>query len=119
GTIKGRLATTGFPVSYTDGNGQTWSATYDAQGSLKSLTAPSIVTGTLGGGVQLLSNEWTYDAFNQVSAHKHPDGRITTYTYYSAGAQNGRLHQVTEDSTGSALTTTFEYDPFGHLTKET
>ena len=65
-----------------------------------------------------------YNAHGQLTAYIHPDNgsghhRRDEYTYYNAGPQTGYLYRSIIDAPGLALTTTYEYDLVGNVTRVT
>lgn len=103
-----------FVKTHTDARGNTTTHTYDIHGNR------THTDHRLGGGVE----DWTYNAFGQVLTHTHPanpDGhrRVDAYVYYGPGPQNGYLQSETIDDPGLKLTTTYEYDSRGNVTRIT
>ena len=68
---------------------------------------------------------WTYNGFGQVLTHTLLDNgsghrRVDKYTYYPIGHPSyGYLEKKIVDDGGLALTTTYEYDAVGNVTKKT
>ena len=89
---------------------------YDANGNRTQTTHRD-------GGIE----NWTYNGFGQVTTHTLPDNgsghrREDTYTYYPVGHPSyGYLEKKIVDSSpgGFNLTTTYEYDVVGNVTKKT
>ncbi len=103
-----------FVTKYTDARGAETVHDYDENGNRihTQHRIPSIV------------EDWEYNAFGQVTAHVLPDNggghrRRDEYTYYEAGPQAGYLHEAIVDATDLALTTTYEYDTVGNVTRMT
>ncbi|RMF81562.1 MAG: RHS repeat protein, partial [Planctomycetota bacterium] len=95
-----------------DGRGNQTLYEYDAAGNVTRVThrLPSIV------------EDFEYNAFGQVTARVWPDNggghrRRDEFTYYASGVQAGYLESTVIDATGLALTTTFEYDAVGNVTR--
>jgi YD repeat-containing protein len=105
------------PTSYTDPSGHTWTYVYDSSGSLSDVIAPPVVTGTPGGGVQVIHHTLVHNAHGQLTQYTDPVGRTATLSYYTTGPQAGYLHQVVVDQPSLALTTTYEYDDLGRITR--
>lgn len=68
--------------------------------------------------------EFEYNRFGQLIRHVHPDNgnrhrRIDVFSYYTEadGHQNGFLKEQVVDADNLALTTTYEYDPAGNITR--
>ena len=95
-----------------DGRGNETVHEYDAAGNRIHTThrIPSIV------------EDFEYNAFGQLTAHIHPDNgsghrRRDEFTYYTTGPQTGYLENAIVDAPGQALTTTYEYDSVGNVTR--
>lgn len=115
GTIKGRS----HPTSHTDGRGNTWTLAYDAGGNLTDVTAPPVVTGTLGGGVQTIHHEWSYNGSGQVTQYTSPEGRIDQYHYYTSGPATGYLQDVVVDAANVHQVVVTARDDCGNVTRVT
>lgn len=105
---------TNFVTSHIDGRGNTTTHVYDAVGNRTHTThrIPSIV------------EDFEYNAFGQLTAHVLPDNgsahrRRDEYSYYAVGPQTGYRQNQIIDATGFALTTTYEYDRVGNVTRAT
>ncbi|GJM23712.1 MAG: hypothetical protein DHS20C16_01270 [Phycisphaerae bacterium] len=68
--------------------------------------------------------DFEYNAFGQITLHRHPDNgsgsrREDHFTYYpqGAGPSAGYLESETIDHSGFALTTAYEYDAVGNVTR--
>jgi RHS repeat-associated protein len=107
-----------FVTSYTDGRNNTWTYLYEAAGNRTHMAYPdaSVV------------EDWEYNAFGQVTRHLLPENgaaggqrRDDAFTYYGTGdgAQNGYLEDSIVDAPGLALTTTYDYDAIGRVTRAT
>ncbi len=103
---------TSFVTRHVDGRGNETLHTYDANGNRLQTThrIPSIV------------EDFEYNLFGQLTAHVLPDNgsghrRRDELTYYLAGPQAGYRESLIVDATGFALTTTYEYDFLGRLTR--
>ncbi|MBK8269905.1 MAG: hypothetical protein IPK83_17075 [Planctomycetes bacterium] len=65
---------------------------------------------------------WEYNTFGQMTAHILPANgsghrRRDEYRYYESGPMMGYLQQEIIDADGFALTTTYEYDTVGNVTR--
>lgn len=103
---------TNFVTSHTDGRGNVTTHVYDSAGNRTQTThrIPSIV------------EDFEYNSFGQLTAHVRPDNgsvhrRRDEFTYYAAGPQLGYRQNQIIDATGFALTTTYEYDLVGNVTR--
>ncbi len=74
--------------------------------------------------IPTIVEDFEYNSFGQLTRHVLPDNgtgtrRIDLYTYYpqGAGTQSGYLESESVDNTGFALTTSYEYDPVGNVTR--
>jgi YD repeat-containing protein len=99
-----------FVATATDARGDVASYTYDNSGNCIHITAriPSIL------------EDFTYNAFGQMTSHTLPNNgsgarRLDTMIYYASGPQTGYLEYSIVDSTGFALTTTYDYDAVGNV----
>lgn len=102
----------GFVATHTDARGAVTSYTYDAAGNRTHTTHRP------GGGEE----DWTYNSAGQVTSHTLPANagghrRVDTYSYYASGPQTGYVQTEVIDSAGFALTTTYEYDAVGNMTR--
>lgn len=103
---------TAFVAGHTDGRGFTTGYGYDVNGNLTAITPP--IAGT--------AHTFEYNASGQLSAHIWPQNasgsaRRDEFHYYAAGPQTGWLQNAVIDSTGFALTTTWEYNGVGALVR--
>ncbi len=101
---------TNFLVTYSNGRGLVTTHTYDASGNRTRTTHPI--------GVE----DWEYNAFGQMSAHVLPANgsgvrRRDTFSYYSSGAQNGYLQAEVVAAGGVGITTIYEHDARGNVTR--
>ena len=108
------LSSSGYNTISTDGNGNTTSLAYDAQGDLTSKALPDgdFFTGVTG------ANTWTYtyNSLGQVLTATDPLNHTTTSVYDS----NGNLTSVTTpspDGTTAASVTTFTPNAKGQITQ--
>ena len=102
----------GFATQVTDGRGNTDSHAYDSHGNR---------TNTIH-AVSSAVEDFEYSAYGQMTAHVLPDNgsgyrRRDVMTYYTTGPQTGYLRQQILDSQTLALTTTYEYDAAGNVTR--
>jgi YD repeat-containing protein len=98
-----------FVTRHTDPRGSVTLHAYDARGNRTNTTyaVPGVI------------ESWEYNAYGQMTAHVLPDNgsghrRRDEFTYYPSGPQAGYRHQQIVDTTGAALTTTYEYDAVGN-----
>lgn len=96
---------------------------YDANGNLVTLTRHAAVVYDVTPPA-LARDDFEFNAHGQVTAHVHAedgDGRRRRdeYAYYASGAPRGYLQQVVVDAgaTGRNLTTRYEYDARGNVTR--
>jgi RHS repeat-associated protein len=66
--------------------------------------------------------EWRYNERGQMTRHIHPDNgyghrRVDALNYYESGPMKGYLRDAIVDFGGLNLTTTYEYDTVGNVTK--
>ncbi|MCB9850768.1 MAG: RHS repeat protein [Phycisphaerales bacterium] len=107
---------TGQVTLYTDGKNNRTRFEYDGAGNRVRTTAaiPSIV------------DDYAYNAFGQMTLHTEPDNgsgvrKQTEWVFYPqvAGASYGYLQQKVVDPAGLALTTAYDYDAVGNVTRMT
>ncbi len=103
---------TNFVTEHTDGSGNTTFHEYDNVGNRTHTThrIPGIV------------EDFEHNEFGQYTAHILPDNgsgdrRRDEYTYYDSGPQRGYLQQQIVDAPNLVLTTTFEYNAVGEVTR--
>jgi RHS repeat-associated protein len=101
-----------FIATTTDARGNTMSFGYDADGNRTNIIhrIPSI------------TETFEYNAFGQMTAHTLPANdtgyrRRDTMSYYSSGIQKSYLQNQIVDAANLNLTTTYEYDSTGNLTR--
>ncbi len=108
-----------FPVTETDPRGNVTTSSFDPQGNctkatpwkhhdIQGLDAPTL--------------EFAYNDHGQLTAMTNaPDANgyrsVDTFGYYTSGPQAGYLQRCVEDAAGLALTSSFEYDARGNLTR--
>ena len=114
-----RAAPPTHPTSYTDGNGQVWTAIYDTNGGLTDAEAPLVVTGTLSGAPQTVHLSWAYDTLGQLVHSTDPEGRVVRFDYVASGPATGCLLREVVDPLGLALTTTYDCDALLRPTRAT
>ncbi|MFG0257460.1 MAG: RHS repeat-associated core domain-containing protein [Phycisphaerales bacterium JB043] len=100
---------------HTDPKGNPTSYTYDPSGNVIHIDhrIPGIV------------EDFTYNPFGQMLTHELPENdnpgvrRLDQFTYYGLGDgfMNGYQRESIIDLPGFALTTTYEYDPLGRVTR--
>ena len=105
---------TNFPTRHTDARAHNTDLLYDPQGNVLHIThrIPGIV------------EDFEYNTFGQLTRHILPDNgsghrREDAFTYYTPadGCMYGHLRDRIVDDTGLALTTTYEYDCIGRITR--
>ena len=106
-----------FITRYTDARGNETLHEYDPNGNRirREYVRPSDPN---------IVEDWQYNQFGQVTDHNSPDNgsgssRRDQYTYYSdpCDPNYGYLKDVVIDTNNLALTTTYEYDPVGNVTR--
>ncbi len=108
---------TNFLTRHVDPRGNETLHEYDSHGNVTSTTCVRI------SDPNIVEN-WTYDAFGRLTSHTLPDNgsgvrRLDIYDYYGQvdGPQNGYLKESTKSSGIFDLTTTYEYDAVGNITR--
>ena len=78
-----------------------------------------VTIGTKDGQPQQITESWEYNPFGQMIEYVNPTGRVDTYSYYDSGPMNGYLESeiVADNDADLRLTTTYEYDGVGNVTK--
>jgi RHS repeat-associated protein len=102
-----------FVTLHVDGRGGETIHEYDAAGNRTHTTHP----------VPSVVEDFEYNEFGQLTAHMLPNNgsghrRRDVYTYYDSGPQTGYRSSEIVDATGFGLTTTYEYDGLGRLTRQ-
>jgi YD repeat-containing protein len=115
----GDLPFAGFPTSYTDANGRTWTFAYDGQGFLTDAEGPPVVTGTLTGAPQTIHHHWDRNAFGQIVSHTGPDGHVETIEYEATGPATGYPSKFTWTVTPTMVEDNYVFDAVGRLTQVT
>ena len=97
---------------FVDGRNHDTRLDYDTAGNLARIIHP----------ISSIVDDFEYNSFGQMTAHTCPDNgsghrRRDERTYYNAGPQAGYLHTSIVDATGEALTTAYEYDTVGNVTR--
>jgi RHS repeat-associated protein len=131
----------GNDPSYVPQNGGTQSTarytttySYDSTGNLITIRQPTVTL--LGGGLQSIQTDSTYNSFGQVTSETDPEGNVTEYQYCSTATPNcsspvtgggGYLQRRIVDSTTSprrteptppvAIVQQFFYDPVGNIVR--
>jgi len=103
-----------FAVSMTDPRGNVTTATYDDQGNCLHVTRSTADPDS--------DLDVAYNPYGQLTAVTNaPDAngyrRVDTFGYYTSGPQAGYLHSIAIDESGVHLTTTFETDARGNVTR--
>jgi len=101
-----------FLTGYVDPKGNVWTQGFDLNGNPLTVNPP--IAGT--------EHTFEYNGFGQPTVHIWPpnangSARRDEFNYYSAGPQAGWLQSCVVDATGTALTTTFEYNAVGVTTR--
>jgi len=102
-----------FCTAATDPRGNVTTATYDALGRYRVVFVRPSDKDAI---------DFAYNPSGQLTAITNaPDAngyrRVDTFSYYPSGWQAGYLQQCVEDAAGLALTSSFEYDARGNLTR--
>lgn len=107
-------ADTGQLTLAVDGRGNATTFEYDVNGNRTRTIAP----------LPAIVEEYEYNAFGQITRRRHPDNgaghqREDEFTYYppAAGPLHGYRESEIIDAGGLALTTTYEYDSVGNVTR--
>jgi YD repeat-containing protein len=113
---SGRSKGFGFVISSTDSRGNVTTASYDAQGNLTSWEPHK------SSGLDSPELEFTYNSHGQLTALTNaPDAngyrRVDTINYYTSGPQAGYLQSIAIDEPGVHLTTSYETDARGNVTR--
>ena len=101
-----------FVATRTDAATNITSYTYDSRGNVLQISHP----------LTNVVDNFEYNAFGQQAAHVHPANagghrRRDEWQYYASGPQAGWLQSRTIDATNLNLTTTYEYDSRGNVTR--
>lgn len=101
-----------FVTRYTDGRGNARVNEYDAFGNMTNRVH----------AISNITERFEYNSRGQMTKHVHPDNgsgrrRLDVYNYYESGPMRGYLHEKIVDAGGFNLTTRYEYDLVGNLTK--
>ena len=103
-----------FVSKATDPRGNATIQRYDTRGNLL----------TIQHRIGSIVEEFEYDKWGQLTRYVHPDNgsghrRVDIYGYYTEadGHQNGYLKHEVIDADHLALTTTYEYDHVGNVTR--
>ena len=102
-----------FVTKLTDAQGNVTLNTYDSQGNRTHTTFP----------IPSTVEDFEYNSRGQMTAHVWPDNgshsrRSDAFLYYTNGPQDGYLQQSVVDSTNLALTTSYEHDARGNVTRK-
>lgn len=117
------LAPVTFVTAATDPRGNVTTADYDPNGNCTVINPRAARDNHLQGAVDVLSvMRFAYNAHGQLTtitnaADANGYRRVDTFSYYDSGAQAGYLQSIAIDEPGVLITTTFEYDPRGNLTR--
>ena len=103
-----------FVSKVTDPRGNATIQRYDERGNVVSIQHR----------IASIVEEFEYDKWGELTRYVHPDNgsghrRVDEYVYYTEadGHQNGYLKQEIIDANNLALTTTYEYDRVGNVTR--
>jgi len=101
-----------FVVRQVDGRGGAILSSYDERGNRTNRTER----------IPTITEQWEYNARGQVTQHIHPDNggghrRVDLFVYYETGPSRGYLKEEIVDSGGFSLTTRYEYDLVGNVTR--
>jgi YD repeat-containing protein len=112
----GRSKGFGFCTSATDPRGIVSTSSYDTNGNLVHVETTERKSG------YVTAADFDYKPHGRLGAITNaPDAngfrRVDTFSYYASGAQAGYLESITIDESGVHLTSTFEYDARGNLTR--
>jgi YD repeat-containing protein len=109
---------TNFVTRYTDPRGNEATYEYDARGNLTRTCRKEHPPDPC------IEHNWEYNEFGQMTAHILPDNgsgseRLDGFRYYEVPGQphDGHLKNIVVDANNLALTTTFEYDGVGNVTR--
>lgn len=114
-------ATQAFITSVTDPRGNVTKCTFDSHGNLQDKS--NNIGNNGGNGVELRAlSSRRYNSYGRVTtitnvADANGYSRVDTLDYYTNGPQAGYLRSITVDDGGLNLTTTFECDARGNLTR--
>jgi YD repeat-containing protein len=114
-----KVEISGCGVSTIDPRGNSSTCDYDAQGNVRRITFKAKEGASLA---RIL--DFTYNAYGQLTAITNAADaagyrRVDTFSYYTSGAQRGMLEVMVASALtgGLSLTTAFEYDPRGNVTR--
>ncbi len=104
-----------FVTTMQDPRGNATTATYDSRGNTLHVTRPA-------SDPQSDVEDYAYNAYGQVTTVTNaPDAngyrRVDTFNYYTSGPQAGYLQSIAIDEPGVHLTTSFEHDSHGNVTR--
>ncbi len=116
--MDGDLDFNDFCVSATDPRGNVTTAGYDTNGNVTHVEGHVVVNHN----PFLIQRFAVYNSNGQlttVTNSQDANGyrRVDTFSYYTSGPQAGYLQSCVEDANGLALTTAFEYDARGNVTR--
>lgn len=102
-----------FVTRATDARGNSVVNEYDDRGNLTNRIHQ----------IQTVTESWEYNPRGQVTRHVLPDNgtghrRVDVYEYYEEGPARGYLAREIVDAGGLNLTTEYEYDAVGNLTRK-
>ena len=112
-------ASSGFCISATDPRGNVTTAEYDSNGCMTRFIRTFDRAVSVQDHAEL---DFAYNTHGQLNAITNaPDAngyrRVDTFTYYTSGPPAGYLQSIAIDESGVHLTSAFEYDPRGNLTR--
>jgi YD repeat-containing protein len=109
----------GFVVSTTDPRGNSATCDYDAQGNARRITFKAKEGATLARTLDFVHNAHGQVTAITNAADANGDRRVNTFTYYTSGPQESMVEVMMAIglSGGLSLTTAFEYDDRGNVTR--
>jgi YD repeat-containing protein len=103
-----------FATSVIDPRGNETTGSYDPKGNLTEVSKKHVTRTTYCSRV--------HNTYGQLTAITNPPdangfSRVDTFTYYASGPQTGYLESIAIDEPGVHLTTAFDYDTRGNVTR--
>ena len=96
-----------FVATATDPLGNVTTYTRDSAGNVTEIAYENVTSPFTQSSV---TKSFQYNAYGQLTQVTDEEGEVTTYTYFTSGADVGLLEKVRVDPTGLDLTTTYGYD---------
>ncbi len=102
-----------FVTRHVDARGNVMVNQYDSKGNLTNRIHR----------IASITEQFSYNSSGQLTSHVHPDNgngvrRVDSMRYYDSGPQRGYLRQTIVDAGGFDLTTTYEHDAVGNVTRK-